>query len=379
MSDIASVVFYLLVIFFSTIFAKLLSLSYNHNYIGSGRVFGTLFIRVPLFIGTILPLILITTFRYNVGTDYENYEELYVFYSQNNGSIENLFHAGKELGYGLINWIAYHVFHSYEGVKFLSSLCVLIPALYALLKYDKKHFSVGWFLYLLSLYLSSFNGLRQHIAVSLCLLSIVLFYKGKWIKSILLVAVSTQFHLLSLFTLVLFGLFYFSKKRVNIKKFAFHVTIVIIAGLLVGVLLKVFSNISIFRYYLEKYSDTFGAVTMMHFVTHISFKLPLSFIIFLYFDKLIENNKKNYPILLYSFFDYVFVLSSYYLRWAIRMQYYSMIAAPLIIIEIKKMQVSKKTRTIAITLLIISYILRFAIIFGYSKYDAIVPYHFLGR
>lgn len=334
-------------------------------------------IKILLVVLILAPVVLLFTLRINVGTDYFGYEYLYNYYASRGGTIESLFHAGKEIGYGIVNLVGYHLFHNYRGVLFISSLLVSIPALIGLIIFDKRNIAIGWSIYLLTLYPSSFNGTRQHIAVSFCLLAIVLLLYEQYVIAATLIVISYFFHALSIVT-VIFPILMIYGRRSSINKLKILVPSILASGFFGGAILSSLARIPLIAYYYNKYLDTKGVVTFMHFVTHISFKIPLSIILIILSARLVYENRNNFALIVYTFFDYAFILASYYIRWAIRMQYYSMIAAPLIIMSIRySLKGKPKERLLVMSSLLFTYILRFLIIFGYSRYDGIVPYSFI--
>jgi hypothetical protein len=147
--------------------------------------------------------------------------------------------------------------------------------------------------------------------------------------------------------------------------------------------LELIARIPLVAYYYYKYIGTRGVATIMLFIVQTFFKLPITCILLMYSNQLIKYNKKNSALIIYTFFDYFFIFASHYIRWAIRMQYYTMLVAPFLFNLIDKLSAAECDREKkchnwkAIRLLvIITYITRFLIVFGYSRYDGIIPYNF---
>jgi len=194
MAFISSYVIYFVVftisVFFSYLYVK------NTEMYAEKKLVKTKFSYAALqmfaLLGVLLPLVILFTFRYGVGEDYFSYLDDYNWYGPREFNV--LPYGYTEMGYGAINIIAYRLFNSYTGLLFLNSLLILLPAIWALILFDTKQFPIGLSIYLLTLFPSSFNGMRQHIAVSFTMLAIVLIYKGKMFKYIFCVLVAILFH-----------------------------------------------------------------------------------------------------------------------------------------------------------------------------------------
>ena len=382
MNVVESLFFYFMVFCISIFFSKILSsLHTKVSFVGHFSKVYEHVIRFIFFILTILPLVIIFTYRNDVGTDYRSYKYIYDYQVAKGGGIDSIFTTGEELGYALVNVLGYQIFHSYQGSLLIASILILVPALLGIILYDPRHLPIGWCIYVFTLYPSSFNGIQQHIVVAFSLLSVVLAYKNRYVYAVLLVILGCFFHFLSLFSFVFLFLIKYEDSRHHpekIEKLHFLFIIVLCAGVFAGVLFRILAYIPLFAHYYYKYIYTFADVTVLHFITHTIFKLPLTVVLFIYAGKLVQNNVKNFMLILFTFFDYAFIFSSYYIRWAIRMQYFSMVAAPLIIMSLLAVSKYHKDNYFAIKYgLLLTYVFRFFIIFGYSRYDGIVPYAFI--
>lgn len=377
MSIVESLIFYLSIFFISTFFAYFLSLSYTKlRLVGPYSRFWIHIVRGLFFTLTCAPLVYIFTVRNNVGVDYHTYEVMYYQYISWGFNLDSILNVDKELGYGFINLLGYQLFDDFRGVLFLSALLVVVPVLVGLRCFNPAKIHYGWLVYLLTLFLSSFNGTRQHISVSFCLLAIVLAYKSHYLKSVLLIVVAYFFHAPSIFTVVFYGLLLLCKKNAK-GKLTWLIPTFVIIDCLGGYLLNLLSGIPLIQIYYLKYMDTIGQVTIMHFVTHTLFKLPFTIICLWCINQLITRNKENLTLFIYTLFDYSFIAASYYIRWAIRMQYYTMIAAPLLVMEISELKNSKIHPQVLIGIIFLVLIIRFLLLFGYSGFDGVVPYNFL--
>ena len=153
--------------------------------------------RLFLLISLLIP-ILASGLRYNVGTDFKNYENIY------NGIVPNLdlkgymtygptelgiyFVSNIGLALNLDSWFMFTVF----------SALTILPIYYGIKNFNLKHPSTAYLLYLLVIFPVSFNAVRQLAAMSMVFLSVSLLYKRKNIAAIVPFIVATLTHKSSL-------------------------------------------------------------------------------------------------------------------------------------------------------------------------------------
>jgi membrane protein len=153
--------------------------------------------RLFLLISLLIP-ILASGLRYNVGTDFKNYENIY------NGIVPNLdlkgymtygptelgiyFVSNIGLALNLDSWFMFTVF----------SALTILPIYYGIKNFNLKHPSTAYLLYLLVIFPVSFNAVRQLAAMSMVFLSVSLLYKRKNIAAIVPFIVATLMHKSSL-------------------------------------------------------------------------------------------------------------------------------------------------------------------------------------
>ena len=153
--------------------------------------------RLFLLISLLIP-IMASGLRYNVGTDFKNYENIY------NGIVPNLdlkgymtygptelgiyFVSNIGLALNLDSWFMFTVF----------SALTILSIYYGIKNFNLKHPSTAYLLYLLVIFPVSFNAVRQLAAMSMVFLSVSLLYKRKNIAAIVPFIVATLMHKSSL-------------------------------------------------------------------------------------------------------------------------------------------------------------------------------------
>lgn len=375
MADLLSVILYFFVFFISILILHVLKNTYQYKNVVLGSININFFYTSFLVLFTCLPLVVLATVRYGIGTDYFSYSNDYYLVEASYYSLDDFSFLLREVGYTFTTWLAINIFDSYQGVLFFSAWLTTVPVLVALLLYNSKYIEVGWLIYLLTLYLSSFNGIRQHIAVSFAFLAIVLIYKKATMKGIICILVGFLFHQTAIIALAFLLFSKFSSSNATRQKAVLIFSF--IAGLMsLGLVVKILEVFPLFAFYLEKYELTFNEMSLTHYVVHTAFKIPLLMIVVWYYNKLCKKNKQNFALLSFLLLDVLFVFSSYYLKWAIRLQYYTMCVYPLITMNILDNDYIRNNKKYIVMFLIAVYIIRFLAIFGFARYDGVIPYDF---
>jgi len=212
-----------------------------------------------LIIGMI-PLLLIATFRVNVGTDFRNYH--FMFIRHNNSSIIDLLRDGNlEVGYYLINRVG-GVFNSFPISLLISATIILVIPIYTVK--DNKHITLFLFSLLYShFYIGSFNGIRQGIAVSIMFNAFYNLFMNKKVKYyILLTLLATTFHMTALFMLPFVFLNLFDKKKTNhlmiISSLVLVFAVVINKGFVIGKLENIPFLNKYFNYQSEREANNYS-------------------------------------------------------------------------------------------------------------------------
>ena len=172
--------------------------------------------RLFLLISLLIP-ILASGLRYNVGTDFKNYENIY------NGIVPNLDLKGymtygpTELGIYFISNIGIALnLDSWFMFTAFSALTIL-PIYYGIKNFNLKHPSTAYLLYLLVIFPVSFNAVRQLAAMSMVFLSVSLLYKRKNIAAIVPFIVAVLMHKSSLILAIFLPIILLFIHKTNFK------------------------------------------------------------------------------------------------------------------------------------------------------------------
>lgn len=177
MSDFGSLIFYISVFLSSSFFISKWDIKNKWIYLVIG-------VAIPIYVAAI---------RYAVGTDFFTYMNHFLRTCSTTALTDSDWWSG-EGGFALLNWIAYQ-FGDYSILLGLAAAAVVIPAAFAI-KHDYRNLSVGliWLLFLMTIYLTSYNIMRQMIAASFVLFSFRYITERKLLPFALSILVAILFH-----------------------------------------------------------------------------------------------------------------------------------------------------------------------------------------
>lgn len=194
-----------------------------------------------------LVLIVFSGFREGVGTDFNMYKN--IFYNIDN--LDGYYLGEIETGYILLNKFIYSMYSDHRLLFIITSTVIIGLICISIMRYSKNYLlSILLFICLGYLH-SSFNGVRQYIALAIFIYSIR-FIINKKVKSYLIfILVASLFHKTILITL---PLYFINKIKFNKKVFILSIIPIMLIGVFYEPIMNNFSMISPFYY--EKYMKT---------------------------------------------------------------------------------------------------------------------------
>ena len=146
--------------------------------------------------------VLVATFRYGIGYDYFNYQNLYEQLGAMPVSELLKEHVAQEfLGYSLFTRLLYLLGLSYRQLLFVVNILLTAAVFWFLIRYSPLPW-MGAYLYLtLQFFAHSMNLFRQSIAATVCLLAYPFLKKRRLIPFVLVVVFAASFHTSALFFL----------------------------------------------------------------------------------------------------------------------------------------------------------------------------------
>lgn len=158
-------------------------------------------VKQLVFILTVMLFTILFGFRYEVGVDWFNYIDMYHRQVANIFSFDSL-----EVGYKLLNVIAYYVGHGIVTVIFISTLLFIT---FTLLGVEKVGLNPYYFFATVAPYhfvMSGMNYTRQSIALSVFIYAIACFFNNEKIKYLVFILIAGMFHASALVFVPLFFL-----------------------------------------------------------------------------------------------------------------------------------------------------------------------------
>ena len=192
------------------------------------------------FLVSLLSFSILAGFRgENVGVDTRSYTYLYNLFLDG-ASVQQARNAAMTIEYGYLALCKVLVFICRNRVFFFFCNGLIIYVCY--LAYQKKYssnFPLSVLMFTALYYTSTFNIVRQHIAIGCVLMVLILIDKRKYLVSILLFIVSILIHQSSLMLLPVIILFLIP----NLKKAFFAIEVLVVASLMLLQVPYIMSNI----------------------------------------------------------------------------------------------------------------------------------------
>lgn len=253
---------------------------------------------VTYFISTI-PLTLLSAFRYNVGTDYQQtYEDGFI-------TIKNGFNVdGYDWGFTLLNKLILLLTHDPQWLFIITSIIISYFIFNAIRK-TSPNTILSFYLYFCGgMYFMGMNQLKQFLGMSICLYAVYLFIKQKYILFIISIIIAGSFHSVN----YIFMLPFFLNKIIKNSPLIKPINITILLGatyLIANILIGFFFNeLLVFTRFYDRYNGSSFAEADFSFAY---FSLNL-FVLFIYF----YTYKKNKDDSLYTL-SYLFKIISTFL------------------------------------------------------------------
>ncbi len=251
---------------------------------------------------------LLSSLRWNVGTDYATYISLYE--AINNISTSSQFFsqlAQVEPLYVLMNMLVKAVFNSPLPVFFISAL-LLLGFVYRSLEDYHQHLSVmlAVFVFLFLMFSASLNIMRQMIAVAIVFFATRYIFRHEYKKAAVFLAIAVLFHYSALFILP-FWLFR------GTKRYERNIRIILFSSL---ILMFIFGSVfgSVFdrlRYLYLQQTVSQPDTTLR--IGLLLLRAPLIVPVLIFRKRLIAHDERNYYWIILIVFELVFSYLGYIL------------------------------------------------------------------
>ncbi|HAW57533.1 MAG TPA: hypothetical protein DCX03_00735 [Bacteroidales bacterium] len=237
---------------------------------------------------------IISAFRYNVGTDYVSYEEMF------NGVATNTLPAvwiSKEKGFLWLLEFVHMLGGNFQAICLITTVMIMCFSYYGfkfILKDKPDYLPLLTLLYISGFYFFSLNAIRQSIAVSIFIFSVRYIYEQKPVKYFMLVLMAFFFHKSAI---ILFPLYWFLNIRLS------RIAIVGLVAISIGLLaFNPFDTLkNMFSVYDLMYSRYFSDDTLSVSTTMLGRAISIaSSIGFLFVGALLDRNDRIQNIIFNS-------------------------------------------------------------------------------
>lgn len=259
----------LLIVYITSFFSRYFSSQQKNSLIS----------KILIYI-SFISLFAVSALRYNVGSDYQAYEDLF-------SRIESydLNNSAYEFGYVLLNKMIYLISDNNQSIFIITSFVILFFIVITIFRYSNK-LEVSMFLFItLYFYYSSFNIVRQYISIA------IMFYATRYIFDrnfkiyVLCVIIALFFHTTAIFAL---PLYFLSDKKLNNKMLIISIIVTCIVLVLIN---PIFNIITVlfpkYAYYEGGVLFTSGSYRSIIVIGSIFFST------YLYRNKIIRKDEKN--------------------------------------------------------------------------------------
>lgn len=309
--------------------------------------------------------IILSSIRYNVGTDFHTYEEMYMVL-RDDGFVFSSYPV--EFGYKFLCLISSLIWDNSQSVILITSILPFALIYIGWIKNKNLSLFSIFFIYYAILFGLGLNNVRQAIAISFIIVGfMILVNKSEKINKLyylIIVIIASSFHATALICLVFL---LFTKESIDFfkshKKYIFYVIIILI--------ITAFSTYvcGFFDVYLQRYHFQFS-FNYKHFLLRVSINLPL--IWYLYNNR----NKCNYKFYIFIFLlELFFWLTTIFYAWSFRFAYYCIPAHMFVLDSL----LSNKAEDIKMKLckiyIMIWYPFYFILVYYFLLNDGIFPYY----
>lgn len=320
-----------------------------------------------LFLCSFFIVFLFSGLRYNVGTDFGMYEEIFV-YSHSSSIIRLAEIYDMEIGWIILNKLSSLIGNDPQ-IIFLVSSFIIIGNFYIFIFNHKDNINIGLsiFIFLTIFLIPSFNGIRQFMAMSILLYSFDYMKKKSFLKFLVVVFIASLFHATSLIMLPIYFLF---KYKFSFKLYLLISVLTSIIFLYNSILEFIVSHFPQFEKFERYISD--GILYINYIELIYILVLTICFCIYRKFIRSQDSYVYNYFYL--YFISIFFTTFSYFTTYAVRLSYYFLFSHLVLAPFIVKKQTKRYNKYILLTAFILYYSFYFFYYFIYLGHHQAIPY-----
>ncbi|WP_270474900.1 EpsG family protein [Clostridium cochlearium] len=318
---------------------------------------------------TFVQLFFISALRYEVGLDFINYIGTFQLVKMRS-SISELLGLGKittvEYGYLFLNRAIGLLTNQSQWIFIVTSFIII----YLVFRTVKDYSSIAWmsiYLFSVEAYISSFNIMRQYIAVSIVFFSYKYVKKRNFNKFLLSILIASMFHTSALLVL---PVYFILNKNLNIKIIVYSIFIGFIVSIFFDSIISIIQKV-FYGKYIESSFGMFSGNINNVIIAFVYFSMAMIFK-----KNLLKRNNDNNILINWSFINLALSIMSMNMWIITRFMSYSSIfnilLIPEIIISIKDKLIR---RSMIIVIIIFTLLLYFNTITNPA--NKLIPYQIL--
>lgn len=363
MSSIASLLFYLITF-------SLAALLMHYGMKRNNKPFIGLSLSIP---------ILISSLRYDVGTDYITYVNIFDQLAPLSlTGYFNLQNIDLEIGFYFLIKLSDLLTGNYFPMLIISSFLIIFFFYLGLRKYNLKQTSIVYFLFLTTIFPFTFNGIRQGIAISICFYAFSFIITRLPKKYILWILIASLFHKSALFMLPFYFLNRIASKHkdliVNQVRFILPKIAVLAIGMLIF-LPYLFDALQVFPFF-AKYS-AYETIEAEGNNNIFYLKLIILSIAILFYKRILQINQVYIYILLFAVLDLVLSTLGFISPFIKRIALYFSLFSPILLASIPNIFSDRLGKFLSYAFLILYGLLYFYIAYYQMGQSDIFPYQFI--
>jgi hypothetical protein len=326
--------------------------------------------KIFFFIMIVTIPIVISTFRYKVGIDFDSYKEYYDIILRRYNSGEHM-PPQFETGFIILNIISYYIFNNAQGAFFLMSLLFVCFSIGGIIKYkDKVSIPISTLIFMTFFYSAFFNGSRQLLAASIVFFSLSYLLNKEYIKYILFIILATLFHKTALMALPFYFLVPKNKEKIDYNDKKFNISIIlfiILFPFLKGIMKYICDFFKFYSTYFEILGDK-----SIKFLLYI---IPPLLVLMFFRKKIIDDDYKNQLWIRLMILQIPIQFMGYHIKYLDRLSLYVSIAQIIIMSNLCKI-VDDKYKKIVKWFVIIWFIFYYIVVYIFLNGNGVYPYKF---
>lgn len=313
---------------------------------------------------------LIVGYRYGIGADYLQYENIINSYKSIDGiDLDILNRISYEVGFYLLCKLVFFLGGDTVSIFALAAFITFYFINKTIAYYSENGREYGMMAFISTLLLlgPSMNIVKQVIACSIIYYSFRYIFEKKLLLYTVFVLLASSFHVSAIIFIIFYAVNITQNDIGKFKETIITLGIILVPIFFQGLFNKVVS-FSLFSGYTE-YGNKFSIAINLK---NIAFLLPIIVPLFVFRKRIIEKDSRNRFFYIVLVSELVSIILSYSMHWAIRLSYYFIFAEAMLVAQL--IEVSSRYKNIWQLYYVICYLIFFCLKYFYWGNDGIFPY-----